>query len=65
MDEARRVSSLAKNKKPQPETTLSRFPRAAALPLAHRWTVRRHDRWGAIVINTSSFVPSRLLREFR
>jgi hypothetical protein len=51
--EARRVSSLAKNKKPQPETTPSRFPRAAALPLARRWTARRHDlmgryRWSAL-----------------
>jgi hypothetical protein len=43
---ARHVSSLAKNKKPQPETTPSRCPRAAALPLARHWTVRRHNRMG-------------------
>ena len=35
-------------KKPQPETTPSRFPGAAALPLARRWTVRRHDPNGAL-----------------
>jgi hypothetical protein len=45
-DEPGRVSLLAKNKKPQPEMTPVRFPRAAALLLARRWTVRRHDLMG-------------------
>jgi hypothetical protein len=39
---------MGQNKKPQPETTPSRCPRAAALPLARRWTVRRHDPNGAL-----------------
>jgi hypothetical protein len=39
---------MGQNKKPQPETTPSRFPGAAALPLARRWTVRRHDPNGAL-----------------
>jgi hypothetical protein len=37
---------MGQNKKPQPETTPSRFPGAAALPLARRWTARRHDLMG-------------------
>src|SRR3979490_760734 len=62
---ARRVSSWTKNKKPQPETTPSRFPGAAALPLAHRWTVRRHDLMGRYRFGASSFVPTRRPYEFQ